>query len=241
MTTASAYIDWKDWAHGFGQVDRRNAAYFANEMRAAKLPFRPNSVLEIGFGSGQFLGFCAQQGFAVTGLEMNDLLVAAACEHGFDARGADALFGLPAASFDLVAAFDVMEHINKADIPGFLTSIRDCLSDNGRVLLRFPNGDSWLGQVNQNGDPTHQTAIGYFMLDYFARAAGLEIISFEAPAEAGFAAGAVKGLHRLIARPIARLIAGILHLIYLPGSPVVLSSSNVVAVLAKADMSKQHP
>ena len=232
-TLDSAYINWKNWGDGFGQVEPANKAYFSKELGAAKIQGTSASVLEIGFGSGQFLGFCRGQGLAVTGLEMNELLVAEAQEQGFDARGAEALKTLPASSFDLVAAFDVIEHISKADIPAFLSAIRKCLKDDGRLLLRFPNGDSWLGRVNQNGDPTHQTEMGYFMLDYFARETGWKIISFSAPQSPGFAAGAVKGLHSLLARPIAKLIAALLHAIYLPASPVVLSSSNVVAVLGK--------
>jgi SAM-dependent methyltransferase len=229
----SAYIDWKNWGSGFGQVDSGNKAYFARELNAAQPATGLTTVLEIGFGSGQFMGFCRERGLHVTGLEMNALLVTEAKKQGFDARAADDLFSLPDSSFDLIAAFDVVEHIGKVDIPAFFLALRRCLKEDGRILLRFPNGDSWLGRVNQNGDPTHQTEMGYFMLDYFARETGLKIISFSAPKSAGFSAGPVKGLHALIARPLAKLIAGILHLIYLPASPVVLSSSNVVAVLAK--------
>lgn len=229
----SAYINWKNWGSGFGQVDHANKAYFARELNAAKPASGLATVLEIGFGSGQFMGFCRDRGLQVTGLEINDLLVTEAIKQGFDARKSDDLFSLPDNSFDLIAAFDVVEHISKAEIPAFFFALRQCLKKDGRILLRFPNGDSWLGRVNQNGDPTHQTEMGYFMLDYFARETGLKILSFNAPKSAGFSAGAVKGLHALIARPLAKLIAGILHLIYLPASPVVLSSSNVVAVLAK--------
>lgn len=229
----SAYINWKNWGSGFGRVANGNETYFARELNAAKPASGFATVLEIGFGSGQFMGFCRDRGLQVTGLEMNDLLVTEAKKHGFDARAADELFSLPDDSFDLIAAFDVVEHISKAEIPAFFCALRRCLRKDGRILLRFPNGDSWLGRVNQNGDPTHQTELGYFMLDYFARETGLKIISFNAPKSAGFSAGTLKGLHALIARPLAKLIAGVQHLIYLPASPVVLSSSNVVVVLAK--------
>ena len=229
----SAYINWKNWGAGFGQVELANKAYFSKEVDLVKPVSGLATVLEVGFGSGQFMGFCRDRGLQVTGLEMNELLVAEAKRQGFDARSADDLFSLPNQSFDLIAAFDVVEHIGKADIPAFFVALRRCLKNDGRILLRFPNGDSWLGRVNQNGDPTHKTEMGYFMLDYFARETGLKIISFDAPQNAGFAAGTIKGLHNLFARPLAKLIAGILHLIYLPASPVVLSSSNVVAVLGK--------
>lgn len=229
----SAYINWKNWGVGFGQVDAANKAYFGKELDRVKPASTIATVLEIGFGSGQFMGFCRARGLQVIGLEMNELLVGEAKRQGFDARAADELYSLPDESFDLITAFDVVEHIGKADIPAFFKALRRCIKKDGRILLRFPNGDSWLGRVNQNGDPTHQTEMGYFMLDYFARETGLKIISFSAPQNAGFAAGGVKGLHSLIARPLAKLIAGMLHLIYLPASPVVLSSSNVVAVLGK--------
>lgn len=229
----SAYINWKSWGDGFGQVGSASRVYFTKELAAANIQAASASVLEIGFGSGRFLGFCRDRGFKIIGLEMNELLVAEAKKLGFDARGSDDLYALPANSFDLVAAFDVVEHISKADIPAFFSAIRKCLKDDGRLLLRFPNGDSWLGRVNQNGDPTHQTEMGYFMLDYFAREAGLKIYSFSAPQTPGFAAGMVRGLHSLFARPIAKFIGVLLGAIYFPASPVVLSSANVVAVLGK--------
>lgn len=233
LDTASAYIDWKDWTGDFASLSRANSAYFDREL-ATLTNLGPNAaILEIGFGSGEFLAFCQARGYNVTGLEMNQLLVDHAKTKGFDARPAEALFSFDAGSFDAVIAFDVIEHIPKADIPSFLAAVRNCLKSDGRALLRFPNGDSWLGRVNQNGDPTHVSEIGYYMLDYFAGQAALEIQTFRSPMSPGFAAGVVRGLHSLFARPVAKFIAGLQHLIYLPASPVVLSTANVVAVLVK--------
>jgi 2-polyprenyl-3-methyl-5-hydroxy-6-metoxy-1,4-benzoquinol methylase len=232
-TLDSAYINWKNWGANFGVVDPANKAYFAKELHIASPNLSSGSVLEIGFGSGQFLGFCRNRGLSVTGLEMNTLLVAEAQKQGYDARDADELAKLPPKSFDLVAAFDVIEHINKADIPSFFSAIRNCLSDDGRMLLRFPNGDSWLGRINQNGDPTHVTEMGYYMLDYFSRETGFEIVYYNSPQGIGFAHGFASGLRSFFARPLAKAIALVLHAIYFPTSPVVLSSSNVIAVLSK--------
>lgn len=225
------YIRWKDWQGEFGSLTSANSKYFENEIRGFYKGQRDYTVLEIGFGSGEFLRYCQDCALRVTGLEINQTLVMHGQAKGYDTRSADHLPMLPKASFDLIAAFDVLEHIDKENIAAFLRDVRSCLKPDGHILLRFPNGDSWLGRINQNGDPTHVSEIGYLMLDYFTKETGLTIVHYRSPKSAGFAAGFVRGVHAMIARPIAKIIAGFLHLIYFPSSPVVLSSPNVVAVL----------
>jgi SAM-dependent methyltransferase len=79
---------------------------------------------------------------------------------GFDARPAS-LEALTSANecFDLVVAFDVFEHWDKATLIASLGQFGALLTPGGEVLARFPNGQSPFGRVHQHGDLTHQTAL----------------------------------------------------------------------------------
>ena len=53
------------------------------------------------------------------------------------------------------------------------------LKPTGKMLFRFPNGDSYAGMAAQNGDYTHITALGQSKLRQIVEPFGFEIESFE--------------------------------------------------------------
>ena len=239
----SHYLDWKGWTSeaDFGVVERGNVDYFTRELRDIERATEVHDVLEIGFGQGQFLAFCRDRGWKVTGVELLPDLVAAASRAGFDARGADELAGLPDESFDLIAAFDVFEHIPPDQSEEFLANLRSKLRPNGRILLRFPNADSWIGLPFQNGDPTHTNAIGVLKMSYYATVCGLELTAFRGVKRRGFHTSVIHGVHRVTAGAFITVVAGIKKALYFPDLPVVLSTSNVIAVLGRTDPGTSRP
>lgn len=233
----SDYVDWKGWVDQtpFGLLTPGEAAYFGSELRDLRLDSGPIAdVLEIGYGNGTFLAYCRKRGWNVTGTELDAALVQAGTDAGFAVLAADRLASLTDRSFDLIAVFDVLEHIPAEAVPGFLSSLAGKLRDGGRIIFRFPNADSWLGNPLQNGDPTHVSAIGYLKMTYFALQAGLELVSFRGAKRHGFATSFVNGVYSLIAGPIIAAIAAVTRVLYFPGLPVVLSTSNVVCIVRKA-------
>jgi len=229
------YAQWKGWAtgHTFGSLQRGDAEYFARELREVRRAAPVTRVLEVGFGNAEFLRFCRDQGWEVSGTELQPELCSLAREAGFDAHPADELDRLPPGAFDLVAAFDVFEHIDPGSSINFLTSLRARLSDGGRILMRFPNADSWLGNAFQNGDPTHVNAVGYLKLSYYAQAAGLHISVFRGATRRGFRTSWVHGLHAVTAGAWISLMGRIRRAMYFPALPVVLSTSDVICMLTK--------
>ncbi|MCU1581558.1 MAG: hypothetical protein JWO01_946 [Microbacteriaceae bacterium] len=232
----AAYSRWKGWVAEtpFGHLSAGEADYFKRELRDVTGGAAVQDVLEIGFGNGAFLSYCRSREWTVTGTELGTDLVAAAREAGFDVHPADELDQVPDGSFDLVAVFDVLEHIPQDDIIEFLESLAAKLRPNGSMLLRFPNADSWLGNPLQFGDPTHVTAIGYLKMSYFALCAGLRLDVFRAATRPSFASSFVHGLYSLTAGTYIDVTARLKQLIYFPGLPVVLSTSNVICVARKA-------
>lgn len=230
-----SYSSWKGWGaeSGFGAVSAADRDLFRRELRDVEAHTAVNDVLEIGFGNGAFLGYCTSRGWKVTGVELLPELLSAAAGIGVPAVPADQVDELPEGAFDLVAAFDVFEHIDPDDSIAFLRSLRARVRPGGVILLRYPNADTWIGNVFQNGDPTHVNAIGSLKLDYYAQAADLDVAVYRGARRRGFGASPIHGLHRLTAGTLATVSGALRRMIYFPDLRVVLSTSNVVALLRR--------
>lgn len=239
-TPASGYVEWKGWgATGFARMSRGDADYFSRETREIVRRRPVERVLEIGYGNGVFLSYCRSQGWDVTGTELLPELVEIARAAGFDARSADELSNLPDGEFDLIVALDVFEHIPPEQSIAFLTTIGAKLRDDGTLLLRYPNADTWIGNPFQYGDATHVNAIGALKMQYYAGEANLEIVRIRATRRRGFRTSIIHGVHAATAGVLIKGVAAITKVLYFPDVRVVLSSSNVVTLLRKG--AAKHP
>ena len=179
---SDAYLDWKHWeVERFGRCPDSESRYFAWHIRKARLPAPPNRVLEIGFGNGNFLGYCRSQGWQAAGIEVNEILKQRATAAGFQVH--QDVHVIPETEhFELIAAFDVLEHMPIDQAQTFLATLRSRLAPQGAILLRVPNGDSPFGRTSQHGDRTHIETYGLGKLRQISLAAGLTITrSGEAP------------------------------------------------------------
>ena len=225
------YIEWKRWDRlAFGVLKKEVAAAFQSEVRRAQIP-DIRDVVEIGFGAGAFMAFAKRKNWRIVGIEANPHLVALAQRAGYSAMGPGQLAQLPDKSLDLIAAFDVLEHLTHDQIDELLHTAKSKLRPQGAFLARFPNGDSPIGLCNQNGDITHITAIGIQKITYFADLHGLRIV-YAGPEAMPILCGHAKHmLHRLFAVPIMRFLDAIAGPIFFPGFGVSLFSRNLVVVL----------
>lgn len=211
----SEYADWKGWQPGdFGYCAQPAERYFAWHVGRAfggQVPQRPR-VLEIGYGNGRFLGFCRKKGYEAVGVETDAELRARAERAGFPvAAELGALEGAP--PFDLVCAFDVLEHLDTPAVEDFFRRLPGLLAPGGRALLRVPNGDSPFGGRHQNGDITHKTAFGEFKFRQLAHGCGMEV---EAVGEAPWHVDEFEGfgplmVARAILKPAIDLLFGLVY------------------------------
>jgi len=121
------------------------------------------TVLDVACGSGYGSGLLAETAAQVIGTDIAREAVDYARRH-YDSRQtaflrADCL-SLPfrEASFDLVVAFEIIEHIR--DAPGFLIELRRVLAPNGLLLVSTPNRLYYTedrGEVN----PFHEKEYSY--------------------------------------------------------------------------------
>jgi SAM-dependent methyltransferase len=231
------YVAWKQWGDRFGVLSRGDAKYFARELREATRGRDVRRVLEIGYGNGIFLGYARSQGWRVTGTELQPELIKIADAAGFDARPAEDLDALPDGEYDLIVALDVFEHIPPDQSIEFLRGLAQKLSAGGRIVLRFPNADSWIGNPFQNGDVTHVNAIGGYKMSQYAVECELEVVRFRAETRRGFETSVAHGVYKYTGGVVAKIVGGVLKVLYFPTMPVVMSTSNVVCVLRRSQNS----
>lgn len=238
------YEDWKRWtAESFGTCSPEEAKYFAAELlKAGVVTCQGLRILEIGFGNGSFAGFVRSQNAEYLGVEMNGTLVERAKTHGFNSVVATDQQALPdevmtELHYDLVAAFDVIEHLAIKDIEALLRSVRTILRPGGILIARVPSGDSPFGRAVFHGDVTHRSALGTFAIGQLAGFAQLEVAQIRPPAFPVLGAGLVRAFRRFIVLSARKLVSIAINQIFHDGHPCVISS-NLVFVLRRPSDSK---
>ena len=228
------YLGWKEWGCGrpFGHLEKHEKVRFDAEIRKTGLKTISN-VLEIGFGNGGFLSYAKNRGWNIKGSEMSQELLAIAKKHGFDAIDAKTTPALANDSFDLILAFDVLEHIPQEEILPFLAMLKSKLRKQGAVIARFPNGDSPLGLPYQNGDPTHTNAIGSNKIRYWAHITGFEIVALGAESVPLFSTCLPLFFYALVSKPIKWVLEIFAHAVFFPKRRFCFTSPNLVVVLKK--------
>lgn len=173
------YHQWKGWRELFAYTPD-SARYFVGELSG--IAIAGAHVLEIGFGSGDFLQWASEQGANLVGTEINAASLEAARQRGIrliDAqieRVADNYAG----TFDTIVAFDVFEHFSNEEIVARIGAANIMLKNGGHLLLRFPNAQSPFGLVPQNGDPTHKSMLSLGALEPSIARFPFEIVEYRA-------------------------------------------------------------
>lgn len=232
------YLLWKSLGHNlsFGKLKKQEEAYFSAELKRTQRIFSPNSkVLEIGFGNGSFLQYSKNKKWEIFGTEINEHLVKAALGSGFNVIHSDNLRDYGENFFDLVVAFDVLEHIPQNELPKFINEVKRILKVGGFFIARFPNGDSPFGLFNQNGDITHITTIGNGKVYYFAAKCEMEVVFVGGEAQPLFGTSLLHFAHRLISLPIKKVLHMVTNLIFFPRSNVTFYSSNLTLIYKKSN------
>lgn len=223
-----AYARWKRWGQpaSYGKGDKK---IWDDLHRLAGIsPGR--KLLEIGFGQGSHLHYCQSKGVTCVGIEQNKKGLELAAAAGLRVYLGD-LDVLPATDnhFDVIAAFDVIEHVPLPELVAMMKSARKLLKDDGKVLLVFPNGASPFGRLHQHGDLTHVNAFNRSSLDQLGVMTGFRITAYENFPEY-FDYGSPAALIKAPLRKLVRAAVGIAVRGYFD-EPLGLS---IAAVLEKA-------
>lgn len=115
--------------------------------------------LDLGCGAGHLMQALRSAGYdALTGVDLAPDAVALARKKGLNVTRADAKEFLKESqdSYDIVLAFDLVEHLRKDELLETLRLIRKRLTPNGVFIFQTPNALSpWSGHYRY-GDLTHE-------------------------------------------------------------------------------------
>jgi SAM-dependent methyltransferase len=109
-------------------------------------------LLELGSGWGTFLACAAWRGWDATGLELSPPAAAHARRtFGVESHCASVPEGLPDETWDVIVAFEVIEHFPRPDV--VLRALHDHLRPDGLLVLTTPDLDHPAHRVLGDSDP----------------------------------------------------------------------------------------
>jgi len=224
------YEDWKNWSElNFAEASAEENLYFSKLRRKFKLS-NDLDVLEIGYGNGSFLDFSRDIGWNVSGVETIPELRNRASQDNFEVF---ASIHDVQKRYDLIVAFDVLEHIKQEELLLFLEKIKKCLNPNGAFIVRTPNGSSPLGLANQHGDETHVNIFTESKMRYWANSSSLNLNYYGGDIFLIYNGKILKTPFRLIKRILQILIERVVRWIFSPQSKGVLSSNSLYKLTLK--------
>jgi 2-polyprenyl-3-methyl-5-hydroxy-6-metoxy-1,4-benzoquinol methylase len=183
---------------------------------------KKTKILDLGCGYGYFLKACRDEGY--------DNLEGVDATSSF-ADSAKKIFNLTNISisdafdflklgnkYDVITAFDVLEHIKKDEIVDFLSLMKEGLNDHGMLLFRVPNAESISGLYITYSDLTHETAFSRLLIGELGEVLGFHEIKIHP----SFVTS------NMLMRVAQKIIAKIFGL-----NDKFMFSSNIIAILKK--------
>jgi SAM-dependent methyltransferase len=120
---------------------------------------RAVKMADLACGHGSFLYWLRERGFtAAAGVDSSKEQVQQARSAGLEIVEAEAVGWLerqPPGTFEVLFAIDFIEHVSKDDFMRLLQASAHALTPRGRLILRYPNGDSPFVGLNLFNDITH--------------------------------------------------------------------------------------
>ncbi len=138
-----AHLDTRD----IGVLDRVRARLRRRRVVKNFPPWQGRGrLLDVGCATGRFLQQMAAVGWRVSGIELDPAAAAKARTVTSDVTiGDPAEVTLPPASFDLITAFHVVEHL--PDPAAALRRMLDWLAPGGLMIVEVPNIGGWGGTL----------------------------------------------------------------------------------------------
>lgn len=122
------------WVRDFTLVQKRNLIHKLTGKKTG-------SLLDIGCGTGEFLGKMKDAGWKVMGLEPDEgAREQGRTNHGITVEPSEKLFDLTANQYDAISMWHVLEHVHRLD--EYLKKINQLLVADGVLIIAVPNYQS---------------------------------------------------------------------------------------------------
>lgn len=225
--------------HNQRTLKRRTARLYLDILEPLA-PMPNPRLLEIGCGHGEFLLEARSRGFDVEGLEYSEHAAAEANSrlgHTAVRVGSPEVECLPASAYDVIGAFDVIEHLR--DPKRALEYMRDALKPGGMIAIVTPSLDSWsrhlLGRHWMEYKIEHLTYFSRKSLAAILTAAGFTNISYRPNYKTlnlSYIAAHFDRFPIPILTPLMRLLRGALPSVIV-NRPLDIVASGVMAIAWK--------
>lgn len=133
-------------------------------------------ILDLGCGRGEWLELLQREGYAPTGVDLDEGMLEACQALGLPARNADALAALkelPDNSLVAVTGFHIAEHIPFPVLQEVVAEAQRVLRPAGLLILETPNAESLVVGTNTFYlDPTHERPLPGLLLSFLAEHSG---------------------------------------------------------------------
>ncbi|TMF72451.1 MAG: methyltransferase domain-containing protein [Chloroflexi bacterium] len=136
-------VDWLGWYH-----------------RAAldNMPVRSGSVIDVGCGNGAFVAAAAERGYEAWGIDFSSKAIEAGRRHFrlqnlYAMRIEDFTTQFGDRRFDVVTAFEVLEHMD--DASAFVLELSKVLKPGGHLIVSVPNRERRPWLLNEGDLPPH--------------------------------------------------------------------------------------
>jgi SAM-dependent methyltransferase len=219
------------------QQDLRQRAPYVRRLIQRWIPEnRTIRILDLGCGYGPFIYFLKEAGYRhLKGIDRSPEQVKAARQLGLDSveegDALDILRKSENSSYDIVIAFDVLEHLTKQEVFDVVDEVCRVLTIGGKLILHVPNGEAIFSGRIHFGDLTHETGYTRQSIRQLMNSSGFKTIHFaeDVPVVHGVKSGA-----RYVLWKFFRML---FHLVYIAetgdmGRDLVLSQ-NLLAVVEK--------
>lgn len=141
------------------------------------LPLDKNSkILDIGPGLGEFLRTLGEWDYHnCEGLDISKSVVDYCIKNGLKCsltESTENWLKEHQNTFDLITLFDVLEHLPKNQLVGFVTACKRALTPEGRLIIEVPNLQAPEGYLHRYNDITHEIGFVEHTLEQILQVCG---------------------------------------------------------------------
>lgn len=180
---ARLYESYRSYQNaGDPQVERKQRAPYLRRLIKMRLPSeRDVRVLDLGCGSGAVIYFLLEAGYRnVFGIDTSAEQIAQARELGISEVEQSDVFsflqGAKSESYDVVIAFDIIEHLTKPELFELAGEIYRVLTPGGLWIVHAPNAEGVFGARIRYADLTHEQAFTRESMEQLGRASSFRAI-----------------------------------------------------------------
>ena len=149
---SDSYISHSNTSKGFVNnlyhMVRRETLAEKYRLVASATRLKQGKLLDIGAGTGAFVGYMKGRGWEVSGLEPDASARGVAwTDNQVQLSDIGQLFSLTPDSYDAITLWHVLEHVH--DLHGYMEQLKKLVRRSGRIFIAVPNYTSYDARVYQ--------------------------------------------------------------------------------------------